>query len=1292
MKQILITFYLFASVFAIGQNKHTVGSGMDFENISSAISFASANDTIEIHGTITESGINLNKSLVFKGFGHEASIIQAHAEPGLATEGIFIIPSGFNIFFYDLTLRNGNTVGPGGAIYSGDNSISLINCEISNNYAGIGGALYIANNNLSIQDSYFFDNHSDIGGAIFISYSNAIVSGSYFIGNTSDSTGGAIHIMEGELILMRTDISNNQSELGGGIYSENSSGYVLSCLVTGNISIYDGAGIYVDNQTTDEEFHLRNSLLADNNSNQSGGGLYFQNINTNSNVVLLNSTIANNFATNSGNGFYHHKIGGATISALIINNTIMSNGTNNYSENLAGTSTIIRDYSLLSDNSLPTPGDGNINNSSPLFEDAAAGNFKLLSNSPCINAGIPDTIGLMIAYDGLDLAGDPRIFEGEVERIDMGCYEFQGDLPCDLAIYELNGNAADLLGNYNGTNFGATSAINRFNQNNHAMKFYNAYINTNTSLLPAANPWTVNMWIYPTEFNNTAGNALFGQFETSGLPNGRFSVEIDNILQNNISIRYNASSIIESSAVINPYQWQMVTIVRDASFLHIYYNGLLDNSIAFSDNILSDNLILGVHDEGFVSVRDYKGRMDDVSIHDCALNSDQILELYNTPSPCEGFSAQTYVINDASVYGLANGSGYVVPTGGEAPYNYLWTSGLGLTNDTINNLVGNTWYNVAVTDANQCFVVASLMVGQPLPLSLVITSVDNTCGMISGEATVTVTGGVPPYSYVWSNGDISATADSLIAGMYSVQVLDANGALASGYITISDANGPEIIVNSIIPVSCFNSNDGAIDISISGGTAPLIIFWWSGQTTEDISGLEAGPYEVQVVDFLGCSAMKSITVDQPNPIIVSPLVTPASCSSSDGSIELTVVGGTIPYTYLWSNGGTTNIETGLSAGTYSVTIVDNNGCQRIRIIPVNNLLGPIILVDSVLNASCEINTGAIYTTVYGGSLPYSTVEWSNGTSDVFDLTGEIPGTYSLVVTDDAGCISSITEEIATNIPESQEICLVTVDSTASRNLIVWEKPLSTEISYFNIYKETTMADVYHLVASRSYDSISVYIDPLSNPLIRSWRYKLSVVDVCGNESELSDFHKTIHMAINLGLSGEINLNWDNYEGFEYLTFNVYRYSTSLGFELYAEMPSNLNACNDYTPPVGIVTYAVSVVKPDGDCLGTKDIGGPYQQSVSNLEDNSLGIGIEKEIDLGLSIYPNPGHGLFTLQVKSLSENSIMEVYSIDGSMVFSSTLNKGTNHIDLQQLSSGVYTVIVKGAGTVLQQKVVVNK
>ncbi|MFH0893850.1 MAG: T9SS type A sorting domain-containing protein, partial [Bacteroidota bacterium] len=199
-------------------------------------------------------------------------------------------------------------------------------------------------------------------------------------------------------------------------------------------------------------------------------------------------------------------------------------------------------------------------------------------------------------------------------------------------------------------------------------------------------------------------------------------------------------------------------------------------------------------------------------------------------------------------------------------------------------------------------------------------------------------------------------------------------------------------------VSCFGGNNGAINLSVSTGTAPFTFLWSDGAITEDISGLTIGTYGVTVTDANGCSNTGSATVAQPTQIFLSTVVTNVACfGGNNGAVNLIVAGGVSPYTYLWTGGLLTEDISGLTAGTYNVTVTDNNGCTATSSATVAQPT-QIFLSTVVTNVACfGGNNGAVNLVVAGGVGPY-TYLWTGGllTEDISGLTA---GTYNVTVTD-----------------------------------------------------------------------------------------------------------------------------------------------------------------------------------------------------------------------------------------------------------------------------------------------------
>ena len=271
-----------------------------------------------------------------------------------------------------------------------------------------------------------------------------------------------------------------------------------------------------------------------------------------------------------------------------------------------------------------------------------------------------------------------------------------------------------------------------------------------------------------------------------------------------------------------------------------------------------------------------------------------------------------------------------------------------------------------------------LVVTEPGQLILNGIATDVICnGEANGSIDITVSGGVTPYTFLWSNGATTEDLFNVIAGTYSVSVTDANGISISDSYTVNQPTA--IVVNgNITNETIAGAGDGAINISVSGGASPYTYLWSNGETTEDISGLVKGTYNVVVTDSNNCSVTLSYTVDGPGVLSLTGFASGVTCNNdSDGEFNITVSGGVRPYSFVWSNGATTEDLIGLSAGDYTVTATDVNGATITDTFSINN---PAVIVTTAVISDISADgrsDGKIDLTVTGGVPPYNYL-WSNG--------------------------------------------------------------------------------------------------------------------------------------------------------------------------------------------------------------------------------------------------------------------------------------------------------------------------
>jgi SprB repeat len=280
-----------------------------------------------------------------------------------------------------------------------------------------------------------------------------------------------------------------------------------------------------------------------------------------------------------------------------------------------------------------------------------------------------------------------------------------------------------------------------------------------------------------------------------------------------------------------------------------------------------------------------------------------------------------------------------------------------------------------------------------------------TCaGGADGQLDVIVQSGKAPLAYTWSTGATTAVAQNLTEGAYAVTVIDASGNTLTLNETLT-APQPVAITESLINPSCNGSANGSIALTASGGSGAYFYTWSNGSTLQNLSNLSGGAYSVTVTDSQGCSAQKSFTLTNSTSITVAVLFSHPSCGQANGTIDITPTGGTAPYSYLWSNGVTTQDLQNFGAGTYSVKITDAAGCYVNQMYALRNI-STLTLSFSVTPTQCVDNaSGAIDLIVRGGTAPY-TYLWQNGATTE-DLTGLTEGTYKVTVSDAGGCSASI---------------------------------------------------------------------------------------------------------------------------------------------------------------------------------------------------------------------------------------------------------------------------------------------
>ena len=665
-------------------------------------------------------------------------------------------------------------------------------------------------------------------------------------------------------------------------------------------------------------------------------------------------------------------------------------------------------------------------------------------------------------------------------------------------------------------------------------------------------------------------------------------------------------------------------------------------------------------------------------------------------------------------------------SGGFPPYLFNWSNGD--TTEDISGLSAGT-YTCLITDTGGCSAnhsVTIINIGENFTISGI--SINNElCGNGQGAINITVAGGAPPYTYLWSNGATTEDVSGLSAGNFSVNVTDTNSCNTSASATVQNYQGNINVSNIVITNdNCANSN-GAIDITVSDGAFPYTYLWSNGATTEDISGLGAGNYSVIITDVIGCNTSASADILEfgAGYAITDVVITDEICGDGSGAIDITVAGGTPPYTFIWSNGDTTEDITGLSAGIYSISITDSLGCMKDTSVTVQNSSGTLLITTVIVtDDTCDDGNGAIDITVTGGTPPY-TFNWSNGDTTE-DITGLSAGTYTVTVTCSAGCVTStsaVISNIATgytvsNVIVTDELCSNTtgaIDITVSGGTppysFIWSNGSTTEdvsgLSAGNYTITVTdlngcitdtsitvqnnpgtlsmdIADIINDNCSYGIGAVDITVSGGNTPYNFIWNNGATTEDISGldtgtytvivtgsNGCIVTDSATIINptggpplTSAVTGLTSVSEYDIENYS-VAFHSGSIYYWTITGGNQISGGIT---NAISVYWGATG--TGLLSVVETNSaGCIG---------DTISLVVDiSSTGMNEFQVSGLKFKVYPNPNRGIFTLEIEGIAEIEGIRVLNILGQEIYQSAIINPQSQIDISGYPSGIYNLLI---------------
>jgi alpha-tubulin suppressor-like RCC1 family protein len=662
---------------------------------------------------------------------------------------------------------------------------------------------------------------------------------------------------------------------------------------------------------------------------------------------------------------------------------------------------------------------------------------------------------------------------------------------------------------------------------------------------------------------------------------------------------------------------------------------------------------------------------------------------------CQGTASITVTVNSLptinSVVSPSSTvcSGASVSLSGLGGVSYTWTGGV--IDGAAFFPTSTQTYTVTGTDGNGCVNTATKVVNVN-PLPTITTNASPSNSICYGQI-VTLTGG-GANSYIWTGGSggifNGVGFQPLTTATYTVTGTDGNGCQNTNTIIVT--------VNPLPTVSSTASPSATLcagqTVTLNGTGANT--YTWSGGVFNGVSftpGASA-TYTVTGTDVNGCQNTSTKTIVVNSLPIVTANVSPSAVICNGQNITLSGSGAS---SYAWTGGAINNVAFSPAAsGTYTVTATDGNGCTNTatKTITVNPL--PVVTSSVSSDTVCMGNSTTL--TAAGANNYVWSTNAGSATSVSVSVNPSLTTTYTVTGTDLNSCSSTSSLLVYVLTPPTPAICLVTVDSALSNhNIIYWDKSgLPTGIDSFRIYREVTTS-VYAYVASVHADSLSEYHDYAADPNVTSYKYKLSVIDSCGNESAMSDYHSTIHLQI----LGGGNLQWTLYDiegaANPVVFYRVLR--DDLGTHCcFLPISSTIPGGNSTYTDVDYALYPSADYRVDVTWgITCSPIRATVNTTRSNIKNNGLSSGINANILSGLiSIYPNPAANNFTIELNKQISDATVKIMNPLGQVLEQSILTRSTGEktlkeFDISSYSKGVYTILIESNGNKVYKKLVVN-
>ena len=316
-----------------------------------------------------------------------------------------------------------------------------------------------------------------------------------------------------------------------------------------------------------------------------------------------------------------------------------------------------------------------------------------------------------------------------------------------------------------------------------------------------------------------------------------------------------------------------------------------------------------------------------------------------------------------------------------------------------------------------------------------------------------------------------------------------------------------------------------------------------------------------------------------------------------------------------------------------------------------------------------------------------TIFWNEAFSGVARLFVEL-------ISGNCGKNTSDTLEITIpGFSPAPEICIVGIDQQTGKYRITWERSAYGKAILFRIYRESNQADVYLEIGTVDTSKISYFVDSASVPDVLPHRYKMSYLDSCGLESEISPYHQTMHLVANIGINSEVNLIWSEYKGIPFPTYTIYRGNHPDSMGLFIQVPSTVTSYKDLDPPAGKVYYQIGMSNPAG-CDPVKKSESDYSSSLSNM--SQVLVNEVNNVNEGrpFKVFPNPATDVMHIAYyKTINHPLQLTIHNSLGKAVLEEYITANDARVDVGTLKPGLYILkLSTDAASYLARFVIIRK